>query len=208
MARIIVGSYMVRYQLGGMMSWVLQYLVGFQRLGYDVYFVEKSGYANDCFDPSRNVMTDDCSCGTGVVAALLSRFGLRDRWCFVDSQGTYHGIPRAQVEAIFRSADLFLDMGTHGAWLPEAEQTRLRVLGDGEPAFTQMKWEQRRAADALLPEYDYYYTTGSNIGTSASTAPTAGKSWRHLWHPVVPEIFPVVPVPLDAPFTTVMNWQS
>ena len=45
MARIVLGSYMVRYPLGGMMSWVLQYLVGFQKLGHDVYFVEQSGYA-------------------------------------------------------------------------------------------------------------------------------------------------------------------
>ena len=45
MARIVVGSYMFRYPLGGMMSWVLQYLVGFQRLGHEVYFVEKAGYA-------------------------------------------------------------------------------------------------------------------------------------------------------------------
>jgi hypothetical protein len=31
MATIVVGSYMVRYPLGGMLSWVLQYLVGFDR---------------------------------------------------------------------------------------------------------------------------------------------------------------------------------
>ena len=48
MARIVVGSYMVRYPLGGMMSYVLQYLLGFQRLGHDVYFVEKAGYHNSC----------------------------------------------------------------------------------------------------------------------------------------------------------------
>ena len=34
MARVVLGSYMVRYPLGGMMSYVLQYLVGFTRLGH------------------------------------------------------------------------------------------------------------------------------------------------------------------------------
>ena len=63
MARIIIGSYMVRYPLGGMMSWVLQYLVGFRKLGHDVYFVEKSGYANACYDPVKDLMGDDCSYG-------------------------------------------------------------------------------------------------------------------------------------------------
>ena len=84
MARIVLGSYMVRYPLGGMMSWVLQYLVGFQKLGHDVYFVEKSGYPNACYDPVEDVMSDDGTYGTKTLHALLKRFGLQDRWCFVD----------------------------------------------------------------------------------------------------------------------------
>ena len=51
-ARIVVGSYMVRYPLGGMMSCVLQYLVGFQRLGHDVFFVEKAGTRTPATTPS------------------------------------------------------------------------------------------------------------------------------------------------------------
>ena len=33
---------MFRYPLGGMLSWVLQYLTGFEKLGYDTYFVDKN----------------------------------------------------------------------------------------------------------------------------------------------------------------------
>jgi hypothetical protein len=74
MARVILGSYMVRYPLGGMMSWVLQYLVGLQRLGHDVYFVEKSGYPKSCYDPVKNVMSGDCSYGVATLNPLLARF--------------------------------------------------------------------------------------------------------------------------------------
>lgn len=206
MARIILGSYMVRYPLGGMMSWVLQYLVGFHRLGHEVYFVEKSGYPNSCYDPEKNVMSDDCSYGVLALDALLSRFGLGDRWCFVDAAGRYHGLSRERVEGVFESADLFVDMGTHGSWLGETADTGLRVLVDGEPGFTQMKMENRLAAGEELPEYDFYYTTGRNIGTERSAAPTAGKKWRPLFHPVVVDLFH--PRGAGAPFTTVMNWQS
>jgi hypothetical protein len=208
MARIVVGSYMVRYPLGGMMSWVLQYLVGFQQLGHDVFFVEKSGYADSCYDPSRNVMSDDCSYGTATLNALLARFGMRDRWCFVDAQENHHGLSRECVEAVFKSADLFVDMGTHGAWLPEAAETGLRVLIDGEPGFTQIMMEKRLAAGEEVPEYDFYYSTGSNIGTEKSTAPTAGKKWRPVLHPVIITLFPPQPVNAAAPFTTVMNWRA
>ena len=208
MARIIVGSYMVRYPLGGMMSWVLQYLVGFQRLGHDVYFVEKSGYANACYNPVSNVMSDDPAYGTAVVNALLARFDLQQRWCFVDEKQQYHGLSRIQVAEVFRSSDLFLDMGTHGAWLDEAATAKLRVLADGEPGFTQMKLENRLARGESLPEYDLYYTAGANVGTRESTSPTAGKNWRRLPHPVVTEMFSYRPPPRDSAFTTVMNWQS
>src|SRR5688572_27783620 len=114
MARVVVGSYMVRYPLGGMLSWVLQYLVGFQRLGHDVYFVEKSGYPGSCYDPSRGATGDDCSYGTQVVSELLERFALGDRWCYVDAGGRYHGLGRARVKDVLREADVFVDMGTHG----------------------------------------------------------------------------------------------
>jgi hypothetical protein len=173
-----------------------------------VYFVEKSGYVDSCYDPAKNLMSDDCSYGVAAVHALLERFGLQDRWCFVDAQEHYHGLTRDRIEAVFKSADLFLDMGTHGAWLTEASATRLRVLADGEPGFTQMKMEKRLAAGEELPHYDFYYTAGGNIGTSKSTAPTAGQEWRHLFHPVVTDLFRCESINKNTAFTTVMNWQS
>jgi hypothetical protein len=207
MARIVLGSYMVRYPMGGMMSYVLQYLLGFQRLGHDVYFVEKAGYPNSCFDPSRRVMSDDCTYGTRAVDRLLARFGLHERWCFVDARDNYHGLSRAKVEDVFKTAELFVDMGTHGAWAEEATGG-LRVLIDGEPGFTQIKMEKRRRTGERLPPYDLYYTVGSNVAAGQSTAPSGDRAWRHLWHPVVVDLASGPPGHTALPFTTVMNWQS
>jgi hypothetical protein len=85
MARIILGSYMIRYPLGGVLSSSLQWLAGFQQLGHDVYLVEKSGWAGSCYDPVKNVMSDDCTYGVQAVKELLSRFGLEAKWCYVDA---------------------------------------------------------------------------------------------------------------------------
>ncbi len=213
MARIVFGSYMVRYPLGGVLSSSLQWLVGFQRLGHEVYLVEKSGWSNSCYDPSKGIMSDDCSYGAEMLSRLLARFGLEGRWCFVDASGRYHGLPRERVEAIFKSADLFIDRGTHGTWLEEAAEAGLRVLVDGEPGSTQMKMEIKMrsrlpAGEELHNNYDAYYTVGRNIGTEKSTAPTAGKQWRPLFHPVDVGLFAHQPVDADAPFTTVMNWKA
>lgn len=207
-ARVIVGSYMVRYPLGGMMSWVLQYLAGFRQLGHDVYFVEKAGYPDACYNPIRRVSSDDCGYGTRALKSLLRRIGLEECWCFVDAHERYHGMDRAKVEEVFATADIFIDMGTHGTWLEEASRSGLRILIDGEPAFTQMKMSSPPDGGQSLPEYDVYVTTGHNIGTSRSTAPDAGRHWEHIFHPVEIGLFEVRAPPVGAAFTTVMNWKS
>ncbi|MBI2952840.1 MAG: hypothetical protein HYY30_00885 [Chloroflexi bacterium] len=190
------------------MSWVLQYLVGFQQLGHDVYFVEKSGYPDSCYDPMKNQMSDDCTYGVRQVGHLLKRFGLGGKWCYVDAQERYYGLSKGQVEAVFESAELFIEMGTHEAWLTESSSARLRVLVDGDPGFTQIKLEKRLTRGEQVPLYDRYYSVGRNIGTEKSGAPTAGTEWHPLFHPVAIDLFTPTICLTCAPFTTIMNWQS
>ena len=199
---------MVRYPLGGMMSYVLQYLLGFRRLGHDVWFVERATHPDECYDASRRVMSDDASYGLRVVRRLLSRYGLGERWCFADVTGRYFGRRRAEIQDVFDTADVFLDMGTHGTWCEEATGAGLRVLLDGEPGFNQIRMERRKGAGERLTPYDRYYTNGMNVGSSRSTAPTAGVSWGHVLHPVVPDLFQTQAPRARAPITTVMNWRS
>jgi hypothetical protein len=191
-----------------MMSYVLQWLLGFQRLGHEVYFVEKANYENACFDPSRRVMSDDCRFGVAAVKSLLSQIGIDDRFCFVDRGGEYHGLGRVEIKRIFATADLFIDMGTHGAWLPEAAKTGCRVLVDGEPGYTQMKMEQARRRALPIPHYDHFYSHGANIGTTASSAPDVGLAWKHIYSPVVVDEFRCEIPTAGSAFTTIMNWQS
>lgn len=208
MARIIVGSYMIRYPLGGMLSWSLQWLVGLRRLGHDVFFVEKANYPRACYDPETRLNTDDPSRGIAVVDALFRRFDFEHRWCFVDYAGNYYGCSQQGIRRRFRDADLFLDIGTHGSWMDEAAASGLRVLVDGEPGYNQMKMELRAERGVSDPRYDRYYSNGANVGTAASSSPTADKSWRAVFNPVVVDLFTCPPGLPDNPFTTVMNWQS
>ena len=208
MARIVFGSYMVRYPLGGMLSWALQYVVGLHRLGHDVVFVERADYPEACFDPVAGTMTDDPSRGVAVVAGLLSRFGMPNRMCFVDVHGTHHGLSEDEVRAAFASADVFVDMGTHGTWNEAATTARRRVLVDGEPGFTQLKREAALRRGDAVATYDGYWTSGVNVGTARSPAPTAGVEWRPLPHPVVLDLFAPSAPPAGGCISTVMNWQS
>jgi len=71
-----------------------------------------------------------------------------------------------------------------------------------------MKMENLKLDGADTAEYDAFYTVGSNVGTSASSAPTAGRLWHHIFDPVVVDLFPVQRADIEAPFTTIMSWQA
>jgi hypothetical protein len=90
----------------------------------------------------------------------------------------------------------------------EAANTPLRIFVDGEPTWFQINIANLRRAGEELPHYDYYYTVGRNVGTDRCTAPMGDENWRHISCPVLIECFPYCPVNKEAPFTTVMNWQS
>ncbi len=208
MARIIVSAYVVRLPLGGYHSWILQWLLGFKRLGHDVWFVEKSGWARSCIDPLTWKSSDDCSAGIALWHELLSRFGLGDRWCFVDAAGTYHGASRPEIESVFRSADLFVDHMRDCEWSEESQWAAHRAFIDGEPGMTQVRMMRQAELGTHMASFDSYHSVGLNVGTPQSSVPTVDRTWHPICDPVVLDLFEVSPPPPGAPFTTVMSWKA
>lgn len=200
---------MVRYPLGGMMSWVFQHLAGFKALGHDVYFVEKYVYENSCYNPVNRSMSNDCSYGIKMTSDLLALAGLQNKWCFVDHQQHYHGLSKTKIETIFKQADCYIDLGTQNGWEEESQASKFRVLIDGEPGFSQVNYFNNREMASRYSRYNYFFTNGYNIGRNNNTVPTGEIPWRHMYSPVDTTLFTNKPEPpRKAPFTTVMNWQS
>ncbi|MSP67044.1 MAG: hypothetical protein EXQ96_02895 [Alphaproteobacteria bacterium] len=208
MARVVLASYMIRYPLGGNLSWAIQWLSGFRRLGHDIVFAERAGYTESCFDPTRRTLSDDCSYGCATTRRLLAQLGLEDNWFYVDSHGTYHGMSQARADAALKDADLFIDMGALGDWPAETVTSRRKVTIDQEPGYTQMRMASEPGIARALAGYDHYFTVGTNLGTCRSSAPTGGRTWTLAFNPVDPTLFAAEAPPPDAPFTTVMNWKA
>lgn len=208
MARIVVAAPMVRFPLGGMNQAMLTWLVGLDRLGHEVYLVERAARPEECYDPVRVVMTDDGSYGMRVVNDLLDRYGLADRWCFVDVHGVYHGLRHERVDELLRTADVFLDLERTG-WGAQVGPATRRVCIDGDGGWTQLLMETARRAGTPFPEYDDYFTVGPNVGTPDSWVPTCGKTWRKTIFPIMLEAMAFEPPRTsDGPFSTVMRWKS
>ncbi|GAA4452703.1 hypothetical protein GCM10023189_16540 [Nibrella saemangeumensis] len=208
MATIVIGSYMVRYPLGGNLSWALQYLVGFKELGHEVYMVEKYAYPNSCYNPVEGVLSDDCTYGVKIVSDLLARYGLVKNWCFVENGDIYHGLSREQVNDIFRRADVYIESGAHGSWEEESALAGLRVYIDVDPAYSHIRLDYALKHAMRIPVYDRYFTNGMNVGKTGNIIPTGGINWGYIFNPVSTSLFNRQLPPVKAPYSTIMNWKS
>lgn len=209
MARILIGTYMVRYPLGGNLSWALQYLTGLKELGHEVYALEKYVHDDSCYDPVEKQMTNNCAYGIKTVADLLARFGMEDHWCFVSKGEQYHGLDKKKVEALFKSADLFIENGSHGVWKEEIAASGIKsAYVDVDPAFTQIHFYHKKKAGRALPEFDHYFTNGLNVGQPGNTIPTVDIDWKYIFNPVNLNLFSPAPPTAEGAYSTIMNWKS
>lgn len=204
-----MGSYMVRYPLGGNLSWALQYLTGLRDLGHDVYVVEKYVHADSCYDPVQQVMTNDCTYGVQTVSELLGRFDLKDHWCFVSHDQEYYGMSKNKITEIFERANLYIENGSHGAWAEEvASSNAVSAYIDVDPAFTQMNFYRQLLKGNSIPVFDFYFTNGMNIGIPGNIIPTCNIDWKFIYNPVNVKLFEPAPPSQRAPYSTIMNWKS
>jgi hypothetical protein len=202
--KIIISSLMLRYPLGGHTWHDLQYLVGFQRMGHDVTYIESAGWPNSCYDPLHDEMTADPSFGIDYIKDLLSTQGLDDRWCYLDEAGTAHGMSRRQLADLCQTCDLFVDIGGVNI-IPEMDECRRCVFIDADPVFAQIGGH---GLSVPWDRYDALFTYGENVHQPWSSMPTGDHCWNPTRQPIVLDLWPLTPPRSDAPWTTVMNWSA
>ena len=205
--RIVVTGLLAQYPLGGVAWDYLQYPVGLQRLGHDVYYVEDTGQWP--FNPVERGVSKGCDYNVRHLAALMQRFGLEDRWAYCFPWGDqWFGMSDEKRADVLATADVFLNIS--GVWRNPVElrqQTDARlVFIDSDPVFTQVKLARgqvdfRRAVDA----HDVHFSFGE---AQSGLVPATGHTWLPTRQPVLLDEW----VPMDGAvrdvFTTVMNWTS
>jgi hypothetical protein len=196
---------MIRHPVPGNILAFFHYLVGLERLGHQVFYIEESGWPNSCYNPESLSYSDDCTFGLALVRRLLTQHGLRTSLAFVnrDSGETFGDTWRNVTDAL-KSADLLLNVGGV-CWLPEFKFGRCRVLIDMDPMFTQVG----RFASEGLREYHFYYSYGTNIGNPNCSIPDCGIAWRPTVPPVVPDLWRQSDSgKLSNCLTTIANWSA
>lgn len=204
---IILAGIVGRYPYGGVAWCSLMYLLGLQRLGHRVWYLEDTGESN--YDPAANTMATEPRYALKFIHSCLEPWGFGDRWCYVDYQGNYHGHSCEAWRRICADADVFLDL-SGGCWFWRDEYASIphSAFIDSDPAFTQLA-----IAKGVQWYVDFFarfgtlFTFGRNIGTPACPIPTAPFHWEHTWQPVLVDEWAPMKEPPRSCFTTIMTWK-
>jgi hypothetical protein len=178
---------------GGATWAVLQYLLGFRRLGHDVVFVE----------PVKTLTP----AVTEYFRSVTEEFGLQGSAALLIA-GTRKtvGLPYDRLAAVARRADMLVNVS---GMLADEELTAaipVRVYLDLDPAFIQL-WHTQ-GIDMRFAGHTHFVTIGQAIGRPDCLVPTCGLRWIPTPQPIVLERWPVAgPVTRNA-LTTVGNWRG
>jgi hypothetical protein len=206
--RLLVLHIVGQYPMAGVTWQALHYLLGFERLGWDVYYVEDSGASP--YDPDVKSVTGDVGYAVRYVGDTMRRFGFGERWAYLDMlKNETHGMARPALDDLYRSATAIVNLC--GATAPRAEhrQGAKLVYVETDPVYEQMNIARGdQPSLGFLQSHDVLFTYGENIGTPGCPVPTAGFTWQHTRPPVVMDCWTGDADPGARAFTTVASFAN
>lgn len=189
---------------GGATWAVLQYLLGFERLGHTVYFVEPVTSA--ALQPTGVPLAQ--SANAAYFRKVMAEFGLAERSALLlaGTQQTV-GLAYPQLRAAAERADMLVNIS--GMLTDEAliSHSPMRVYLDLDPAFNQL-WQAVEGIDMRFAGHTHFVTVGLNLGQSGCTVPTCGRDWITTLQPVVLDHWPTAQHIEHDALTTVANWRG
>jgi len=197
-----------RYPLGGIGWQAVHHVAGLARLGHDVYYIEDSGARP--YDPRIKSVVADSSYGVAFLADAMARFGLADRWAYVDPvTGTSHGLPRERLARLYGEADALFNVCAATRLREEHMRCPVRIYVETDPVFEQIRVaEGDRKAIEDLQDHTHHFTYGENLGQPDSPIPLEKFAWKTTRPPVVMDLWRGECDPRAERFTTVGTWKN
>jgi hypothetical protein len=188
---------------GGAAWAVLQYLLGFERLGHEVLFIEQC--AESDLEPEGEML--ERSRNASYFGQVMAEHGL-ERSSALLAAGTEKtvGVDYARLVEMTAEADLLVNIS---GILTDDRITSgipVRVYLDLDPAFNQF-W-QVSGIDMRFNGHTHFVTVGQAIGSADCPVPTCGLDWIPTVPPVVLDHWPREERITHDAFTTVGNWRA
>lgn len=205
---VVLGS-MCRLPVAGVAVQLLHYMRGFERLGFDVFYVEWHG--NWVEDPTG------APSGAGkqrlIVGDLLRSHGFEKRWiCKAEQLGpgrAFGAIEPAQLASLYRNAEALINVT--GAHLLDDDQLECprRVYVESDPGIPQVRLDD---GDPhmwnLVSRHTHCFTFGENINGDDCLLPKGHVRYIPTRQPVLLDDWRAPAGLHGRAFTTVARWRK
>jgi glycosyltransferase involved in cell wall biosynthesis len=210
--RIIVGGYIGTYCTSGVTWDYIQYPVGLNLLGHDVFYLEDTlGKYCHYFEGYE---WDDVSPIVNYIRTTMNYFGLNNRWAYRDEMtGNTYGMSQEKLKEICSTADVFINVSHSTFMRDEYINIPKRVLIDSDPMFTQIQdLEKYDNSDEKIKEmfsrFNYLFSFGENINGADSKVPLFDREWKTTRQPVCMKYWINNNPKQGKNFSTVMNMSA
>ena len=209
--KIVLLGMMSKIPVAGVVWQTLHYLVGFQRLGYDVYYVEAHGITPTKF--MRPEETSDPSAkASAFIAEVMHRFDLDGHWAFhaLHGDGRCYGLSEIELKELYASADLIINLHGGTIPLPEHSATGRLIYLETDPVELQIQLHDnnQETIDFLSP-HCAFFTFGENYGSADCKLPVSERfNFKPTRQPIVMDFWQPYSNGPGATFTTIGNWQQ
>lgn len=207
--RIVVLGLMTKMPVPGVVWQTIHYVVGFERLAGEVWYVEAHGSNPGPF--VRGEGDNGSTRAAAFIDRVMRRFGLGDRWAFhaLHADGEVHGLSKTRLAELYDGADLIVNL--HGGTTPREEHARTGrlIYIETDPVRLQIELARgRRCTIELLEPHVAFYTYAENYGRPGCRLPVSDRfQFRPTRPPVVLDFWPPAPGNGRA-FTTIGNWRQ
>jgi hypothetical protein len=200
----VAASIAQRPGYGGHAWAFLQFLLGFEELGYQPVLIDRLS-AEMVTDESGTPSPTELHKATSWFRDVAASVGLSESCALLLDDGDTIGIDRDRLEEMIAAAPFLLDvMGFLGeSELLEAAQ--MSVFLDVDPGFTQI-WRHQGEAN-LFGHHDRHVTVGANVGSPQCSIPTCGCDWIPIRPPVALSRWSASP-PTGGAFRSVASWRG
>jgi hypothetical protein len=209
--RIVVMGFMGSMPIAGVIWQHIHYVVGLQRLGHDVYYIEDS--ARLPYNPETFEVTDEFTYAAKVLRRLAREFEFDRRWgyCARYLPGSpTAGLPLKGIRQLYREADAILNVCGAQEFNDDLLLSDRILYIESDPGVEQIKIDRGvKSTIEYLRRHHALFTFGEKIGTKSFPVPTRAFKWLATRQPVVTDLWKTNCLPSGAAvFTTVANWST
>jgi predicted glycoside hydrolase/deacetylase ChbG (UPF0249 family) len=206
--RVVVLGMLTMIPVAGPILEVLQYLIGLERLGCEVYYVEAHRR------PPREFMSRPEDDGSPRAAAfldnLMRRYGFGDRWVYHGGYGDERvfGLTDERLRRLYRDAALIINLNGGTDPLPEHGESGRLVYLETDPVWLELGLAYGDEKSLRLAAgHQAFSTYGLNFGAPDCTVPMPeGIEFHRAPPPVVLDLWSLGGVAQRPVFTTIGNW--